>query len=418
MKQFTQDPAYLRKLLDLHLNINDIKNICYDLNIDYEDLSGDRKSDKIRELLQFCHRHGRIQDLIAKLANDYPNVKWKSPEHFRLPHYLKFNTVVIGSLFLVIIIVIYFSLEQQSQNRNVFYEFSDVPVPLHLLQVYPLSAPINSTSSIEKQRFYESITTFSTKSKGQVLVINTITQPFPIPKGTIFVAKNSANEDVIYLSEKEAVIPAAEVITSPNGRTTTYGRSLVTITSNTSGARSRAAANSIYQVIIPGQVPITVKNSNLLIRHDLITGGEDRYYFVKNPPTQDQQWLINQALSDLSKAADQELQLQLNRKGDDLRLEIVYPDLNDLTNSQKYQIAPTSQNSDTNTYSNITVRSMFYGIATPKNNPLGKQLTELLPEILFMRRDLLCSPDNARAIINHIDWNGSILSVSGSVRCQ
>jgi len=44
-----------------------LKTLCFIVEVDYDDLSGDRKTSKARELIQFCERRGRVNDLLRAL---------------------------------------------------------------------------------------------------------------------------------------------------------------------------------------------------------------------------------------------------------------------------------------------------------------------------------------------------------------
>jgi len=73
----------LVKLSDLvyeYFNTSELKNLCFQLQIDYESLSGNNRRDKTRELTMHCHRHGRVDELIAKCQELRSHVDWEPPE--------------------------------------------------------------------------------------------------------------------------------------------------------------------------------------------------------------------------------------------------------------------------------------------------------------------------------------------------
>lgn len=70
------DASALRNLLVTRLSEQELRDICFDLGADYEDLPGPTKSDKARELLQFARRRQILTDLIARLALLRPDVPW------------------------------------------------------------------------------------------------------------------------------------------------------------------------------------------------------------------------------------------------------------------------------------------------------------------------------------------------------
>jgi hypothetical protein len=59
------DPIRLRQILTKHFNEQELRDLCFDLNIHYEDLYGESRSDKARELISYCVRHSRIHELEA-----------------------------------------------------------------------------------------------------------------------------------------------------------------------------------------------------------------------------------------------------------------------------------------------------------------------------------------------------------------
>lgn len=71
-----EDLADLRRKLNEAFNETDLQNICFDLGIDYENLSGDNKLDKTRELLEYHDNRGTIPDLIEVLKKERPKISW------------------------------------------------------------------------------------------------------------------------------------------------------------------------------------------------------------------------------------------------------------------------------------------------------------------------------------------------------
>lgn len=57
----------LRDAIVQHFSEEEVKNLCFDLNIDYDSVSGEGKPGKIRELLQVLQRSDRIPELFSTL---------------------------------------------------------------------------------------------------------------------------------------------------------------------------------------------------------------------------------------------------------------------------------------------------------------------------------------------------------------
>lgn len=68
------DVVTLVKFLNHYFNAGELRNLCVDLGIDYESLEGSSKSDKARELVLYCERHGLTDELIAACKRLRPRV--------------------------------------------------------------------------------------------------------------------------------------------------------------------------------------------------------------------------------------------------------------------------------------------------------------------------------------------------------
>ncbi len=78
------DHANLVKLfqkVDRHFDDSELQDLCFQLGIDYEDLSGSSKRDKARELMMRLDRYGRLPDLLMLVSQLRPKVTWQdSPQ--------------------------------------------------------------------------------------------------------------------------------------------------------------------------------------------------------------------------------------------------------------------------------------------------------------------------------------------------
>ena len=55
----------LRDFLDKYFNDDELRGLCFELNIPYEDLGASTKSGKARELVAYCQRRTRLVELEA-----------------------------------------------------------------------------------------------------------------------------------------------------------------------------------------------------------------------------------------------------------------------------------------------------------------------------------------------------------------
>jgi hypothetical protein len=69
--------AALRQIFTDHFNDGELRNLCQDLNIDYESLPGHGKADKARELVAYVRRYGRATELVAWGRHHRLDVDWR-----------------------------------------------------------------------------------------------------------------------------------------------------------------------------------------------------------------------------------------------------------------------------------------------------------------------------------------------------
>lgn len=72
----------LRALLDETLTTEEVKTACFDLDIDFDNLPGDNKLAKIRELINYCERKHLIPTLINLSRSYRPSENWPEPWYF------------------------------------------------------------------------------------------------------------------------------------------------------------------------------------------------------------------------------------------------------------------------------------------------------------------------------------------------
>jgi hypothetical protein len=68
--------AKLRRILVAFFNDSELRDLCFDLGIDYGSLPGGASSDKARELIAYCERHRLIPELVRIGKQQRPDVSW------------------------------------------------------------------------------------------------------------------------------------------------------------------------------------------------------------------------------------------------------------------------------------------------------------------------------------------------------
>ena len=68
----------LRNKIHLSFNMEELKDLCFEMEIVFDDLPGSTLKDKVRELVLFCERHNRIEELQSICQRLRPNQLWES----------------------------------------------------------------------------------------------------------------------------------------------------------------------------------------------------------------------------------------------------------------------------------------------------------------------------------------------------
>ena len=66
----------LRQLLSKRFSDGELRTLCFDLGVEYEDLPGAGKADKARELVDYMDRYDRLADLVRVGRQARPDVPW------------------------------------------------------------------------------------------------------------------------------------------------------------------------------------------------------------------------------------------------------------------------------------------------------------------------------------------------------
>jgi hypothetical protein len=66
----------LRDLLDKYFSADELSDLCFEMDIDYEKLSVKGKQNTARELILYCERRDLTGELITRCRKQRPNVVW------------------------------------------------------------------------------------------------------------------------------------------------------------------------------------------------------------------------------------------------------------------------------------------------------------------------------------------------------
>ena len=66
-------PQQLRSALDKYFNLSEIRTLCFDLSIPYEDFGGEGKKEKAAELVQYAERFGKFDQVVAYVQQARPH---------------------------------------------------------------------------------------------------------------------------------------------------------------------------------------------------------------------------------------------------------------------------------------------------------------------------------------------------------
>lgn len=69
-----QQRVHLAQAITQGFNLNELRSLCFDLDLDYENISGETKESKVRELVMYCERRGKLPLLIDGIRKARPNL--------------------------------------------------------------------------------------------------------------------------------------------------------------------------------------------------------------------------------------------------------------------------------------------------------------------------------------------------------
>ena len=66
----------LKEILRTYFNESELRDLCFEMAIVYEDVPGQALIDKARELVLYCERIGRVDELVTACRARRPNAPW------------------------------------------------------------------------------------------------------------------------------------------------------------------------------------------------------------------------------------------------------------------------------------------------------------------------------------------------------
>lgn len=72
--------AQLSDQIAEYFNAEELADLCFRLGVQVENLAGTTNAAKARELTDYCRRHGRLEQLVAKCRELRPHVTWAVPQ--------------------------------------------------------------------------------------------------------------------------------------------------------------------------------------------------------------------------------------------------------------------------------------------------------------------------------------------------
>jgi hypothetical protein len=258
-------------------------------------------------------------------------------------------------------------------------------------------------------------------AKGAVTVINTIGQAITIPKGSEFIGKNQAGQEVRFLVDGDVTVPGATTTSSLSGSSTTYGQASVNVTARSPGAASNVPQNSITTLLIPGQQPLVNQNSNFIFQNDAIGGGSEAPQRVVTEA--DVEGVLPQALTQLYDNGQRQLSAQIDSSKAAIDPQTIAPSPGELGSPENYQViaiepAIGSTVEPASPTFTVTVRARFSALATPEGKPVQAQLGEVVKNYFQQRATQSCKAgENPSQVVTAWRWDGQKLAIDGVLNC-
>jgi len=74
------DRTKLRQIVTQYFSAGELRTLCFDLGVDYDDLPGAGKTNKARELISYLQRRDRLPELVEMIRQLRPNAPWREEQ--------------------------------------------------------------------------------------------------------------------------------------------------------------------------------------------------------------------------------------------------------------------------------------------------------------------------------------------------
>jgi len=287
------------------------------------------------------------------------------------------------------------------------------------VQAEPISADVVYTAT---SQIHEGVKSPATSARGVVNVYNQAFRAVEFLQGTEFIATNAAGQEVHFTADQYVVVPPASTSQRRQGlqiiTVQTMGQAQVPLTARTPGTASNVDADTIRQIVIPGQSPLTPGVSNgLELHHDPLTGGTEALVYIVRDT--DVSLLLPQAVTGLCNQATKVLETEAKlvaRGRMNLEPTTIAPNCEDFGQGQPYDVTvvpPVGQPvSPDNLRFEVVVRARFNALATPPGKALKSQIEQVLPGQLARE---MGATKGMKPLLTNWHWDGSKLTMDGTL---
>ena len=129
--------SYLRDILSTYFTIEDLKNLCADLNFSHEDLPAETRSGMAREIITYLEQRGRLPELAEYVKRERPRLSLQDPSDIEVDSDLDEGTAVnIPSVF-------------SKESGYIPDEKNPLVYHLHGLETYPNSLVLTENDYLD-----------------------------------------------------------------------------------------------------------------------------------------------------------------------------------------------------------------------------------------------------------------------------